>query len=296
MSVNLQYVASSGNVYNLKGDGIRTKTANYHRWNWGVNGTTLQYGTRVAAFTRAAATYETRLILPGSWGTRNALLNALHEEFEQDVRSKKPGRIIWGDYYIECYITSSSTFPDANNIWTDNDLTIYCPYPFWIREETKEFSAKVAPEEETYLDYAYDYSYDYAYGTVGVERWVLDFPFASEFELVFFGPANNPRILVNGHAYQVNDSVGEDEYIKIVSRDSTVTKYTQSGQALNIFDLRDKTESVFEPMPGGTLTFNWSGAFGFNLTLFEERSEPRSEDGRYSDLMGNEAVLTVERW
>ena len=86
MSVLLKYVASSGNEYNLKADSIRTLTANYHRWNWGAEGTTLQYGMRVAHFTRAAAVYETTLLFYGSKLAIKDTLNALHEDFERDVR------------------------------------------------------------------------------------------------------------------------------------------------------------------------------------------------------------------
>jgi hypothetical protein len=42
----------------------------------------------------------------------------------------------------------------------------------------------------------------------------------------------------------------------------------------NLFDSRNKAQSVFEKIPEGALTFAWEG-FSFELTLFEERSEPK---------------------
>lgn len=275
MNVPLQYVASSGNVYNLKSDGIRSKTANYHKWNWGVKGTALQFGTRLANFTRAAATYTAKLIFNGSMAARKTLVENLHEDFELDVRNMTPGKIIWGDYYIECYITSSSTAPNRNNTWTDNDITIYCPYPFWIKEESRSFLPQTTPEDQQYLDYEYDYEYDYFYGNPGIAVWQLGFPFPSEFKMTVYGPVVNPRVLINGYPYQFNDTLEANEYVIIDSRANKITKYLVSGQAVNIFDLRNKAQSIFEPIPGGTLTFNWSGQFGFDLTLYEERSEPR---------------------
>ena len=275
MNVNLQYIASSGNTYNLKGDGIRTKKANYHAWKWGVNGTNLQFGNRISDFTRKPAEYETRLILDGTYDARKQILEALHDDFELDVRNKTPGRVIWGDYYIECYITSSSTYPDGNNIWTDNDVTFYCPYPFWVKEDTKEFAVQEVPSGQTYLDYPFDYAYDYFYGNPGTAVWQTGFPFESKFRLTIYGAVNNPRVQINGYPYQVNDMLSEGEYLVIDSRNNTVIKHTESGQEINIFDYRDKVRSIFAPIPGGTLTFNWTGAFGFDLTLYEERSEPR---------------------
>ena len=275
MNVTLKYIASSGNVYNLKSDGIRTKTANYHKWNWGVNGTTLQFGMRVSDFKRDPATYETRIILNGSYEQRKRILDALHDDFELDVRSMKMGRIVWGDYYIDCYITMSSTFPDANKVWTDNDLTIYCPYPFWLRQETRQFYPQTSPEGSEFLDYEFDYAYDYFYGQTGFARWVRDFPWGCEFKMTLFGPSVNPQVLINGYPYLINDTLEDSDYVVLDSTNHTVTKYLANGTVQNIFDLRNKEQSVFQQVPPGTLTLNWNGTFGFDLTLYEERSEPR---------------------
>ena len=275
MNVTLKYVASSGNEYNLKTDGIRTKTANYHIWNWITNGTTLQFGKRISSFSREAAMYQTRLIFDGSYTNRKALIENLHQDFELDVRNMTPGRIIWGDYYIDCYITESSTAPDKNKIWTDNDLTIFAPYPFWIHEVTRQFYPQDAPEDERYLDYNFDYAYDYFYGNPGIATWNIDFPFPSEFRMNVYGPVADPRILINGYPYQFFDTLEANEYVVIDSRKNTIVKYLASGQQTNIFDLRNKEESIFEQIPGGNLTMNWSGAFGFDVTIYQERSEPR---------------------
>ena len=275
MNVPLIYIASSGNEYNLKSDGIRTKKANDHSWKWGVNGTTLQFGVRVSEFDRKPAEYETRLIIDGTYGQRKQMLENLHDDFELDVRNKTPGRVIWGDYYIDCYILASSTAPDTNGVWTDNDVTFYCPYPFWIKEESRTFMPQTAPGEQQFLDYAYDYQYDYFYGNPGIAIWQTDFPFASEFKMTVFGPSSDPRVLINGYPYQFFDTLEDTEYVVIESRNNTITKFLASGAQVNIFDLRNKVDSIFKPIPAGTLTFNWSGAFGFDLTLYEERSEPR---------------------
>lgn len=276
MSVKLQYLASSGNVYNLKGDGLRTKKANYHNWNWGVDGTTLQFGMRIAAFKKAVATYETQLIFTGSVEKRRAMVDALHDDFEHDIRVMKPGRIIWGDYYIDCYATVSSTEPDNNALWTDNNVTFYCPYPFWIHESSKSFLPQDDVEsDQEYLEYPLDYKYDYFVGFPGTGKWVRDFPWRCEFKMIIYGPCIDPTVTVNGYNYTIYDTLEENDYVVIDSRDYTVNKYLASGMVQNIFDLRDKSRSVFEQIPEGTLTLNWSGTFGFELTLFEERSEPK---------------------
>lgn len=275
MSVLLKYIASSGNEYNLKGDEIRTITANYHKWNWGTEGTKLQYGMRIAHFTRQASAYETTLTFYGSRLEVKDLIERLHQDFERDVRMMTPGRILWGDHYIDCYISDSDTQPGENNVNPRNAIKMLCPRPFWVKEAKKSFEPQDAPVGQEFLDYEYDYQYDYFFGRAGAAIWESDFPFASKFRMTIFGPAAEPRIIINGYPYQINDTLSANEYVVIDSRDNTVTKHLSNGTAVNAFDSRNKVESVFEPIPGGTLTLNWSGAFGFDLTLYQERSEPR---------------------
>ena len=275
MSILLKYVASSGNEYNLKSNGIRSKTANYHRWSWLPVGTQLQFGQRLSNFTRDAAIYETRLIFDGALSSRKSLVDNLHEDFERDLRNMTPGRIVWGDWYINGYITTSSTAPDMNNVWTDNDVSIWCPRPFWVKETTKHFYPVEEPQVQTYLDYTYDYQYDYTFDVSGGTVWVRDFPFESDFKLIIYGSAANPRILINDHPYQINDTINSGEYVTIDSRNNTVIKTLAMGVEVNDFDKREKSSSVFQQIPGGDLKIVWSGLFGFDLTLFEERNEPR---------------------
>ena len=274
--VNLRYVASSGRSYNLRSDTLRTRSgANFHDWSWNVEAVGLRHGTRVSAFTRPAAVYEATLSLFGTSQAKLALLEDLHDDFELDVRNLTPGRLTWNDYYIECYATQSKTAPDDSNVIVDNKVRFYCPYPFWIKEESKSFQPQEDETEEPFLDYPYDYPYDYYSGGSGSAVWPTGFPFSSDFRMTIYGPAANPRIVINGHVYQILDSLEASEHVVIDSKLGTVVKTTAGGQKINAFDLRNKEESVFEKLPPGTLSLSWPGTFGFDLTLYEERSEPR---------------------
>ena len=222
MNVPLKYVASSGNVYDLKTDGLLTKSANFHKWDWDVIGTNLQYGIRVADFGRKPLAYSTLLYFTGSETDRKNMCDALHEDFELDVRNMTPGRIIWGDYYIDCYIRTSSTSPNVLPIWTNNEITIYCPYPFWIKEETRSFMPQQAEAGQTFLDFDYDFEYDYYSGPVGSELWATGFPFQSKFKMAIFGACSSPMVTINGHIYQINDTLGATEYVVIDSWNNTI--------------------------------------------------------------------------
>ena len=274
--VNLRYVASSGNIYNLRDGSLRTGAdANFHDWVWEVIAVALQYGSRVSGFTRSPQEYEATLSLFGSEESKQKQLEALHDDFELDVRNLTPGRLYWNDYYIDCFARKSTTKPGENNVAVENTVSFYCPYPFWIKEDTKSFFGQASGTAETFLDYPYDYDYDYFSGGSGSATWSTDFPFKSDFRMAIYGPAVNPRIVINDQVYQILDVLEASEHVVIDSKHGTIEKTTASGQRVNAFDLRNKAESVCEQIPAKSLSLSWPGTFGFDLTLYEERSEPR---------------------
>lgn len=266
--MNMNYIASSGRIYPLNAR-ILTREANYHTWEFSPQATKLKAGERVSYFRKPAASYKTAFIVRGSATQRRAILTALHDEFENDVRNNQPGRITFGNWYADCFIVSSATAPysDATH-WTENTIEIYVPSGMWFKEETKHFD-EIAQSASAYLDYNFDYEYEYMSPTVGSATWITDASFPSEFELKIYGPCNNPRITVNGYPYVVYCTVPAGSTLIINSKDYAVTLDGES-----VFDLRNKAKSVFEKIPTGTLTLAW-GNFTFDLTLFEERSEPK---------------------
>lgn len=274
MIVPITYIASSGRKYDLVSNGILHKKANYHRWEWGVEGTKLQYGYRVSDFSRDPAVYETGLVFNGTYMQRRALINALHDDFENDVRTKRTGKIIWGDYYISCYIVESNT--EADDAWTSNKISIYAPYPFWVQD----FFVSLPPSQvatSQFLDYPYDYLYDYTAPVMGSRYIATDFPFSSDFKMVIYGAAVNPRVVINGYPYVLYTTIPQGSYVIIDSRAKTVMLYGAGGQQTNIFDFRNKNQSVFEKITGGDLQIVWDATFGVDLTIYHERSEPRVE-------------------
>ena len=272
------YKASSGNQYNLQTDGSWIREANFHAWSFTPRGTELQFGQRVSSFAKEAATYTTTLIFHGTIQERSQRINKLHEEFENDIRNLSQARLFWGNWYIDCYIVASSTTPETVS-WTSNEIEVFCPRPFWIKEEKKSFMAQdEPPAQQTFLDYEFDYEYDYFLGAIGSENWVREFPFDSDFKMYVYGPVSNPSISINGYPYQVFVTLNTSEYMIIDSMNNTVTKYASNGTKTSIFDLRNKAKSVFQKIPGGNLSFSWTGLFGFDLIIFNERSEPLNEE------------------
>ena len=264
----ISYIASSGNVYSLT-TGIITRAANYLAWTFEPEATKLIYGERVSVFKKDATVYKTNLIFRGSITHRKAVITALHDDFERDIRNLTPGRLVFGNWYCDCYITASSTQPsESMDSWTENEISIYVPSGFWVHEESKSFESQ-RPESTGFLKYPYGYDYDYTPPEVTTDTWASDSPFPSSFRMEIHGPCVNPSVLINGYTYLVWATIASGETLVIDSTNNTV----MCGDN-NLFDARNKEYSVFEPIPPGNLTLEW-GDFDFDLTLYEERSEPK---------------------
>ena len=267
--MNITYIASSGNVYPLITKQIRLKNANFHTWEFKAESTELVYGSRVSQFRKQSPTYQATIVIRGNPIAKMAVLSALHDDFENDLRKLQPGKIICGEWYCDCYITASETVPSGDvKHWTENSIDIFIPSGFWVREETKGFSA-VTPTPTGYLDYPYDYEYDYTPTESTAVIWETESPFPSDFVMTINGPCTNPRVTINGYPYVVNASIPIGETLVIDSK-----KHTVMMGDTNLFDARGKEYSVFEKIPAGALDVAWDG-FDFSITLLEERSEPK---------------------
>ena len=123
-------------------------------------------------------------------------------------------------------------------------------------------------------DHPYDYAYDYAVFING-RTIKCDSVEKNEFRILIYGEAINPSITIGGHKYAINGTIAEGETLLIDSITKTITLTTETGSKINWFAKRDTDNYIFEPIPPGNHAVLWSGAFGFDLTVIEKRSEPR---------------------
>lgn len=203
--------------------------------------------------------------------------NRIMEIAEADIEARLPGKVYVGDYYTNCYITGSkkSDYLISKRVCKIN-LTLTQDDPAWYREQSHVFvldsGGVVGIGGGT--DYLYDYPYDYALSLTG--RTVLcDSVGNNAFRLTIYGEITNPSVVIGGHIYTVNGTVGVGETLTIDSLTKTITLTTATGAKVNWFDKRGRDSYIFEPIPAGQNTVRWTGAFGFDLTVIEKRSEPR---------------------
>ena len=205
----------------------------------------------------------------------------LCEVISADVIDNKNGRLYTDTgFYMECKIIRSEKADWKMGLpIMFNTMNLLSDRPVWITEAKRSFQKIVggSGESEAFLDYEHDYNYDYTMPYGGDVIWNVDHYAQCDFLMTIFGPCVDPRVVINGHPYQVYVTLDENEYLQIDSRPNanTVVKYAANGIQQDVYDMRAKQESVFEPIVPGNVRVVWPGDFGFDLTLFCERSEPR---------------------
>ena len=206
-------------------------------------------------------------------------VNRFFEVIETDTLAGVQGKLYIGDMYLKCNVISSS-----KSFWKDtfrgmeNTIKLLVPYPYWCREMSKSFlklgSTVAVKSDDTYL--FYPVAYPYRYSMPSNAGFVTNDHYADcDFKMIIYGPCINPAIRVNGHLYEVTATLYAGEYILIDSRDHTVYRYLIDGRTKNLFNWRNKESDLFQKIPSGRCAVSWNAAaFGFDLILFQERSEP----------------------
>lgn len=205
-------------------------------------------------------------------------INQFCEIMETDTAAGKQGKLYIGDYYLSCNVLSSNkSFWEETYRGVENSIKLLVPYPYWCREVQKSFlkgNPIVARESEEYLFYPYSYPFQYSMphdvGFLDNDHYA-----ACDFRWIVYGPCTNPAIRINGHLYQVTTVLYSGDYLQVDSRDNTVIRRRVDGQVENLFNQRNKESELFERIPAGRSAVTWSiEAFGFDIILYQERSEP----------------------
>lgn len=256
----------------------KIRTSGLYDSEWEVEDTKQAQGRKVEEFRRDSATYKVIIDFLGDKGERAKNANRFVDLCEEDIFKKLPGTLSLNGYKIKCFVIGSEIgAKDSRTRMERIEAKIYAPYPVWVMEEKKSFYPDSAERREdyTFLEYPYDYAYDYSRLKSGTENWYIDHFRDNNFEMTIYGPCVDPKILVNGYPYQINDTLEAGEYIVIKSREKTVTKYLSNSTVQNIFEKREKKNSVFKWIPSGELIFNWDGTFGFDIVIYKERGAPK---------------------
>ena len=212
------------------------------------------------------------------------IVNKFHEHFDIDIVRKTKGYFKIGEWRLYCYCEGMN-FDDYLKL--NGYLKITCKYisdePNWRKEQKASFK----PQEQgdyDFLDfyspkagtkvYGGDYPFDFTGRTAGRASFVVDHFADCDFKMTIYGPAIYPRVLIEDTVYQVYTTLATNEYLVVDSKNKQVYKYSVNGYRTNCFDLRNKTNSIFTKISGGSHSAIWDGSFGFEISFYIERSTP----------------------
>lgn len=279
--MDIRFVNHNGNEVDLMGGAYKIEESSLfsHSWHYDSDDAASGYGGKIKKFRKGVQNREINIHIEGvGMESYKQAYDHLMEIFDEDIIDETAGKLYIDDFYMRCFITDGDPvyFVPGLDMCTYK-FKLASEYPFWIHEEFRSFPpiSSGSEEEESYLDYEHDYPYDYTMPYGGDVIWSVDHYAPCEFLMTVFGPAVDPRVVINGHPYQVYTTLDTNEYLQIDSRENKVIKYLANGIKQDIYDLRAKQESVFDPITPGNIRVVWSGEFGFDITLYCERSEPR---------------------
>lgn len=270
----IRYINSEGKEYKFYDARVRATSGNFHKHAWTPETSKRKIGETVQGFEKDAAEYEITFTVRGALEDRKTFLDEMQDAFETDVLLERPGRIYFGDYYIDGFVTSSETkTSDIAVYYSQNKVKLYCPRPIWTKENSYTFHSYGASSSD---NKRYPGRYPCRYAN-GMNNTYIQSPHFTDvnFTLVIYGPVANPQVIIGDKSYLVNIVLEQGERLEIDSRTRTVTKVSKNGEKVNAFHNREKGKTFFKKIPPGRQKVVWSGKFDWDLTIYEERSEPR---------------------
>lgn len=239
----------------------------------------VEHNGKIACFTKEITERDLNIdIISNSKEATQELCNKLNEVFEKDIYNDVAGKIYINDYYMRCFIKSCKKSKRGNGVIRSYEYTLITDYPFWIKETTYQYLPE-PPEAVKYTELEEgimfpEFPFDF-YTETGEEVLINPSFNDSNFIMTIYGFAENPQLNIAGRPYKVEATINEGEQLVINSLTHTVQKIGRLGEITNLYNARGKIYSVFKKIPPGTNTLQWSGGFGVDIKLFDERSEPK---------------------
>lgn len=231
-------------------------------------------------FERKVTDYTLNIEIQSSKNLAQAV-DKLMEITEKEIINVTPGRLYVGNSYLKCWLSGTNIGRWVNDLDSvSSDLTVRSDYPYWITEQEFHFFKQMqGGAGSPWLEFPFEFPYEY--GKVRNIQYIQNNSYtASGFRMVIYGPCIDPLIRINGHVYELKTTLYDEEYAVIdsstrYSKDRKIVKVKKDGTQEDIFNSRNKENDIWVKIPSGRSIVSWSGAFGFDVTLFNERGTPR---------------------
>lgn len=262
----IKYINSRGTVIDLTRPPFIANESQLHDYEWTVE----SINDKITGFNMSGVKQKD---LPLTVSGTADEINKLFDDFEIDVLTKTPGKLYINDYYLSCYIMSSSVSDYSyNDRFMTKKLKITYDNSFWCKEVKRLFKHRT--EIAGGYDFPYDFSYDLG-NSVSVDKLENDGITPCNFEIVISGAASQPQITVGGNSYGINTDVMSGEFLIINSKTRKIQRCLTDGTFVNEFKNRERSNDIFSKIPTGVNSVMFDDIDNFEITLFLERSEPK---------------------
>lgn len=202
------------------------------------------------------------------------VLENMETHFGRDISAMSCGRLYIGDQFLRCVCMTSKKELSRDFVMMGKlTLTILPEIPAWCREATYRH----LPGYDKDMDgHKYSYRYPYRYGTGMAGMMIYNQSYLpAPMRIVFYGPVVSPRVVVNGNVIGINTTLLGNEYAVIDQQMRQVYKVSSDGIKTNIFDSRIKNGLTYEYIKPGATQAGVTSETGVDITVIEQRSEPR---------------------
>lgn len=265
----MKYINHKGQAFSFCQANVVIDENDFRNYQWSYNS---QYN-KITSFEKKIKTQSLMVKIVGSDARTTA--NELFEVVEKDVLAKSPGKMYVGDYYLSGYFYASkkANYTNANEI--NVTLSFASDQVYWIKENPFVFRINDEGSGGSRLGLGYAYGYPYDFSSPISSQNLKNTSFVPvNFALEIFGPVVNPSIIIAGHTYQVNKTLLSNEMLLIDSIKKQIIHTNQRGVKSSAFAQRNYQSYIFEKIPTGNNKIICTPECNFNITLFEERSEP----------------------
>lgn len=207
-----------------------------------------------------------------------AQADAFRRYADTDMQRGTPGTIHVNGWFQRCFVVASEVDGIGDDFFAAK-LTLVLLDGVWRRGTTTAFVPVRDSADYEFLDLPHDLPYDL--GVTAPRQYAINPGYSnSPARLIVYGPVVNPSVRLAGNLYQVDATVPEGGYMDINPLRRTVTVVAADGTTMDAFSKAHRGsgagsgEYIFERVPAGTSEISWDNSFGFDLTLYEEESEP----------------------
>lgn len=269
----VKYQNHLGKSVDLSSNGILVDVTGVLEWSMDVDDS---YGT-VRSINRPVTSRKMKAVTYSM-----AARKRLYEVPAVDVDVMKPGRLYVGDWYLVCYITTST----VSGWWHADGVASYEVEVTAVDAQWRKDVQYVITERYdggAGLDFPYDFPHDFGYSTSAYTVNNTGFR-PADAVIRMYGPVDSCQVTVAGNEYSVGVSLDVGEYMTIDTYERTVRVTRLTGEVENAFpyvngDYFEGSGSyVFERIPTGLNDVMWSGTSDLDLTVVLMRDEPDYED------------------